>query len=301
MRRSRQAIFRRSHGPTIPQPTPNRTIRPKLAHCSTPTAGRSAARRIRAKDGANRSSLLLVYGTGSDIARNLVVQLQQMWRAVGVEVQPKNYTYAQLYAVASTAASIASGKFDVGFYAWVSGRDPDDSSQFLQRPFRRTETTSRSTARRAWMLCSTRRSRPSMWPRASARTRRIQQLSSRRPAIFLFYPQAALRIRAAHSRILRPTVSAKRGMPTPGRSPHPRISKESSLTTTGTNKVPITVAYGDGIGPEIMDATLRIIQAAGAQIEIERHRDRRVGLQSRTRQRHRAAVVGVVAPHARCS
>src|SRR5690242_1028234 len=32
---------------------------------------------------------------------------------------------------------------------------------------------------------------------------------------------------------------------------------------------PITVAYGDGIGPEIMDATLRIIQAAGARIEIE--------------------------------
>ncbi len=34
-------------------------------------------------------------------------------------------------------------------------------------------------------------------------------------------------------------------------------------------KTPITVARGDGIGPEIMDATLRIIQAAGAQIEIE--------------------------------
>ncbi len=33
--------------------------------------------------------------------------------------------------------------------------------------------------------------------------------------------------------------------------------------------IPITVAYGDGIGPEIMDATLHIIQAAGARIEIE--------------------------------
>jgi isocitrate dehydrogenase len=31
----------------------------------------------------------------------------------------------------------------------------------------------------------------------------------------------------------------------------------------------ITVAKGDGIGPEIMDATLRIILAAGAQIEVE--------------------------------
>lgn len=32
---------------------------------------------------------------------------------------------------------------------------------------------------------------------------------------------------------------------------------------------PITVAYGDGIGPEIMEATLKIIQAAGAKIDIE--------------------------------
>ena len=34
-------------------------------------------------------------------------------------------------------------------------------------------------------------------------------------------------------------------------------------------KTPVTVARGDGIGPEIMDATLRIMEAAGAQIEPE--------------------------------
>ncbi|HEX8286666.1 MAG TPA: NADP-dependent isocitrate dehydrogenase [Pyrinomonadaceae bacterium] len=32
---------------------------------------------------------------------------------------------------------------------------------------------------------------------------------------------------------------------------------------------PITVAYGDGIGPEIMDATLHILKEAGARLEIE--------------------------------
>ena len=32
---------------------------------------------------------------------------------------------------------------------------------------------------------------------------------------------------------------------------------------------PITVAYGDGIGPEIMAATIKIIKAAGARIDIE--------------------------------
>lgn len=36
-----------------------------------------------------------------------------------------------------------------------------------------------------------------------------------------------------------------------------------------TNKTAITVARGDGIGPEIMDATLRILDEAGAALEIE--------------------------------
>ncbi|GAA4433486.1 NADP-dependent isocitrate dehydrogenase [Ravibacter arvi] len=36
-----------------------------------------------------------------------------------------------------------------------------------------------------------------------------------------------------------------------------------------THKVPVTVAYGDGIGPEIMEATLAILEAAGAEIAPE--------------------------------
>lgn len=36
-----------------------------------------------------------------------------------------------------------------------------------------------------------------------------------------------------------------------------------------SKNTPITVAHGDGIGPEIMDATLKIIKAAGARIDIE--------------------------------
>jgi isocitrate dehydrogenase len=36
-----------------------------------------------------------------------------------------------------------------------------------------------------------------------------------------------------------------------------------------SQKIPITVAHGDGIGPEIMQASLRIIQEAGAQLEID--------------------------------
>ncbi|WP_376794533.1 NADP-dependent isocitrate dehydrogenase [Thermogemmatispora sp.] len=36
-----------------------------------------------------------------------------------------------------------------------------------------------------------------------------------------------------------------------------------------SQNTPITVAYGDGIGPEIMAATLEVIKAAGARIDIE--------------------------------
>src|SRR5476651_584452 len=36
-----------------------------------------------------------------------------------------------------------------------------------------------------------------------------------------------------------------------------------------TIKTPITLAYGDGIGPEIMTATLKILMAAKAQIAPE--------------------------------
>lgn len=48
------------------------------------------------------------------------------------------------------------------------------------------------------------------------------------------------------------------------------IFAEIQRFTTMTQKTPITVAYGDGIGPEIMEATLAILEAAGAQLAIEK-------------------------------
>src|SRR5579864_3054312 len=47
------------------------------------------------------------------------------------------------------------------------------------------------------------------------------------------------------------------------------MEREPVVTLT-EKKVPVTVAYGDGIGPEIMDATIRIITAAGAALDLER-------------------------------
>lgn len=39
-------------------------------------------------------------------------------------------------------------------------------------------------------------------------------------------------------------------------------------TNMSNRKIPITVAHGDGIGPEIMGATLRILEEAGAPLEV---------------------------------
>jgi isocitrate/isopropylmalate dehydrogenase len=53
----------------------------------------------------------------------------------------------------------------------------------------------------------------------------------------------------------------------------------------------ITVAKGDGIGPEIMDAVLSIIKAAGADIA-RRNRSRREGLPGRQYIRHCPGIMG---------
>lgn len=42
-----------------------------------------------------------------------------------------------------------------------------------------------------------------------------------------------------------------------------------SDAAASSKRIPITVAYGDGIGPEIMDATLRILDAAGAPLHYD--------------------------------
>lgn len=51
-----------------------------------------------------------------------------------------------------------------------------------------------------------------------------------------------------------------------------KVSEFSTLMRTAepVAATPISVAYGDGIGPEIMEASLRVLLAAGARLEIER-------------------------------
>lgn len=51
--------------------------------------------------------------------------------------------------------------------------------------------------------------------------------------------------------------------------PHPQAEALSGLDKRSASAVPITVAFGDGIGPEIMHASLKVLLAAGADIAVE--------------------------------
>jgi len=51
-----------------------------------------------------------------------------MLKKVGIEVDPKSYNYAILYAAEEAGGILNSGKFDMTVYSWISGTDPDDSS-----------------------------------------------------------------------------------------------------------------------------------------------------------------------------
>jgi peptide/nickel transport system substrate-binding protein len=84
---------------------------------------------VRVKNG-QRLALLLAYGNGSQLVRNISAQIQQMYKAIGIELDLKGYDYAVLYAAAESGGILNGGKFDLAMYAWFSGADPDDSSQW---------------------------------------------------------------------------------------------------------------------------------------------------------------------------
>ena len=64
-----------------------------------------------------------------------------------------------------------------------------------------------------------------------------------------------------------------------------------------SNNVPITVAHGDGIGPEIMAATLHILKEAGARLDIETIEIGEKVYLARKHGGHRAERLGLAAPH----
>ncbi|MHB8462980.1 MAG: peptide ABC transporter substrate-binding protein [Vulcanimicrobiaceae bacterium] len=85
---------------------------------------------IRHKNG-KRLDVLLVYGNTGTTVQDFVVSIASMLRSIGVESTMKGFALSLFYAPAQEHGILNSGNFDLALYPWVSGSDPDNSSQFL--------------------------------------------------------------------------------------------------------------------------------------------------------------------------
>ncbi len=85
---------------------------------------------IRAK-GGKRLTLSVAGVTGSAVGNAVNVQVQSQWRAVGIDVDIKVYTTSLFFASYGAGGIVQRSKFDVAFYAWINGVDPDDSNEFM--------------------------------------------------------------------------------------------------------------------------------------------------------------------------
>jgi peptide/nickel transport system substrate-binding protein len=74
--------------------------------------------------------LLLATDTQTAIHRSESVLIQAALHRIGISVEVKYYPIQLLYAPQALGGIMHGGKFDLLLYPWISGIDPDNSSQF---------------------------------------------------------------------------------------------------------------------------------------------------------------------------
>jgi peptide/nickel transport system substrate-binding protein len=75
-------------------------------------------------------TLVLVSNNSNVTRRKNAVELQQMLRQSGIDVEVKYYPGDVLFAPVGEGGILQGGKFDLSLAGWYSGVDPDDASQF---------------------------------------------------------------------------------------------------------------------------------------------------------------------------
>ncbi len=85
----------------------------------------------------NGTKLQLTFtgATGAAETNNVELVLQQQWKKIGVQALVKNYQSGLFLATYGAGGILQTGKFDVGFYSWINGVDPDDSTLFMCNQF----------------------------------------------------------------------------------------------------------------------------------------------------------------------
>ncbi len=84
----------------------------------------------RYKDG-QKLELGMSGATGVAETRDLEAIVQRQWQQIGVQGDVKNYATPLFFASLQAGGILQGGKFDTGFYSWINGIDPDDSTLFM--------------------------------------------------------------------------------------------------------------------------------------------------------------------------
>lgn len=89
---------------------------------------------IRVKNG-RRLSFQLSYVGGQSIAEKLAALIQQSERAIGVDISQKGYPANLFFASKQSGGILNGGKYQLAYYGWGSGVDPDNSSLYRCNQF----------------------------------------------------------------------------------------------------------------------------------------------------------------------
>lgn len=110
-----------------PQPDPN-GYDPAAARALLDRAGwKAGPDGVRVRDG-HRLQAEITTVAGVIPRENAEVLIQQKLRAVGIDLTVRNAPANLLFAPLGAGGLFASGKFDLGIYAWTPFPDPDDTS-----------------------------------------------------------------------------------------------------------------------------------------------------------------------------
>jgi len=77
-----------------------------------------------------RLTLVLATNVSNATRRLAVVQVQNMLRAVGIDVEIKFYLGSLLFATKPEGGILQNGRYDLSWNGWVAGIDPDQSTNF---------------------------------------------------------------------------------------------------------------------------------------------------------------------------
>ena len=85
---------------------------------------------IRVKNG-QRLELQISYIAGQIVAPAIAAIVQQNFKSIGVALTQKEFPSATFFAAAGNGGIINNHKFQLAYFGWINGVDPDDSSLYL--------------------------------------------------------------------------------------------------------------------------------------------------------------------------